>query len=199
MGTQNPSNPNSRHQTTLVPTVPEGFGAHPVNIRLAIRSDLEPLRDLYNEIIAEGGFTGHLDPLTQEDRLEWFEEHQAKDFPLVVAQGAPGLEGYGSISPWRKGRRALDGTVEVSLYLGPISRGRGIGHALLSDLVGRAREAGHAKILAVVFDTNRPSLRLLEGFGFSRWGHLPDVVNLPTGRCGHVLLGLDLLASGALN
>ena len=150
-------------------------------LRSGYADDLHDLWRLYNGIVAEGSFTGHLDPR----------------FPLIVASDDLGIVGYATISPWREGRRALDGTVEASVFLAPRARGRGLGRKLLTEIVSKARALGHEKILAIVFDTNAASLGLLESLGFERWGHLPGTATLPTGRCGHFMLGFDLLAAGA--
>ena len=157
-------------------------------------ADLESLWNLYNGIIIEGGFTGHLDPLPIEDRREWLQEHMDPRYPLLVVRDSSGLVGYGSISPWRAGRRALDPTVEVSIYLAPSARSKGIGGTLLTELVSKARALGHGKMIAIVFDINESSLKLCESRGFRRWGHIPDSAILASGRCGSVVMGLDLLA-----
>jgi phosphinothricin acetyltransferase len=167
-------------------------------VRSGSPEDLHALWALYNAIVAEGLFTGHLDPLPLSDRCQWLEEHMDPRFPLLVAHDAEGLAGYGTLSPWRAGRRALDGTVEASVFLAPRARGRGLGRTLLTEIVYKARAIGHEKVLAVVFDTNAASLGLLESLGFERWGHLPGTARLPAGRCGHFMLGFDLLSGGAV-
>lgn len=166
------------------------------NLRAGSRGDLEALWNLYNGIIAEGGFTGHLDPLPVEDRREWLEEHLDPRHPLLVVEDASGIAGYGTISPWRAGRRALDPTVEVSVYLAPRARSLGIGGRLLTELVAKARARGHGKMIAIVFDINEASLKLCESRGFRRWGHIPGSALLASGPCGSVLMGLDLVATG---
>jgi phosphinothricin acetyltransferase len=166
-------------------------------LRSGYADDLHDLWRLYNGIVAEGSFTGHLDPLPLSDRRRWLEGHLDPRFPLIVASDDLGIVGYATISPWREGRRALDGTVEASVFLAPRARGRGLGRKLLTEIVSKARALGHEKILAIVFDTNAASLGLLESLGFERWGHLPGTATLPTGRCGHFMLGFDLLAAGA--
>jgi L-amino acid N-acyltransferase YncA len=157
-------------------------------------ADLEPLWRLYNDIVAEGGFTGHVDPLPIEDRREWLREHLDPRYPLVVVEDASGVVGYGSISPWRAGRRALDPTVEVSIYLNPGARSKGLGGALLTDLVSKGRLLGFGKMIAIIFDINQSSLKLCESRGFRRWGHIPGSAMLASGPCGSVVMGLDLLA-----
>ena len=171
----------------------DGLVVTGTSLRLAVWPDLESLWKLYNDIIAEGGFTGHLDPLPIEDRRAWLEEHMDVRHPLLVAEDPTGIVGYGSISPWRAGRRALDPTVEVSVYLAPRARSRGLGRLLLTEFVSRAKALGHGKMIAIVFDVNTGSLRLCESVGFQRWGHIPGSAMLATGPCGSVVMGLDLL------
>jgi len=164
-------------------------------LRPGSMADLEDLRTLYNDIIAEGGFTGHLDPLPIEDRRAWLEEHMDHRYPILVVEDASGIAGYGTISPWRAGRRALDPTVEVSIYLAPRARSMGLGRLLLREFVSRSKALGHGKMIAIVFDVNAGSLWLCESCGFGRWGHIPGSAMLATGPCGSVVMGLDLLAS----
>ena len=168
--------------------MPRGFSLRP-----GCLDDLAPLWKLYNGIILEGGSTGHLDPLPIEDRRVWLDEHLDPRYPLLVVEDSTGIAGYGTISPWRAGRRALDPTVEVSIYLAGSARSRGLGKALLTEFVSLARDLGHGKMIAIVFDTNAASLGLCESAGFRRWGHIPGSAILPSGPCGSVLMGLDLL------
>jgi phosphinothricin acetyltransferase len=164
------------------------------SLRPGCLDDLVPLWKLYNDVILEGGSTGHLDPLPIEDRREWLEEHMDPRYPMLVVEDSAGIAGYGTISPWRAGRRALDPTVEVSIYLAASARSMGIGRKLLTEFVSLARDLGHGKMIAIVFDTNAASLGLCESVGFERWGHIPDSAILPSGPCGSVVMGFDLLA-----
>jgi ribosomal protein S18 acetylase RimI-like enzyme len=52
----------------------------------------------------------------------------------------------------------------------PEHRGRGIGHALLTEVERRARDRDCCKITLEVHDTNEGAKRLYESFGFGPWG-----------------------------
>ena len=72
--------------------------------------------------------------------------------PFVVAVNpSEQILGYAYVYPW-KHRAAYRFTVENSIYLGPASTGKGLGQALLAELLDRSRTAGIKEIIAVIAD-----------------------------------------------
>jgi L-amino acid N-acyltransferase YncA len=66
--------------------------------------------------------------------------------------------------------------VESSIYLGPAAMGRGLGAALMEDLIARCREAGLKEIIAVIADQGaEASLGLHTKFGFTESGRMGKV------------------------
>jgi phosphinothricin acetyltransferase len=63
-------------------------------------------------------------------------------------------------------RPAYAGVVEHSVYVGPAARGRGVGAALLSALIGSTEAAGIWTIQSGVFPENAASLAVHERAGF---------------------------------
>lgn len=63
-------------------------------------------------------------------------------------------------------RPAYDGVAEYSVYVAPPAHGRGVGRALLTELLARARRAGVHKVTSRVFPENTASLALAERLGF---------------------------------
>jgi L-amino acid N-acyltransferase YncA len=61
------------------------------------------------------------------------------------------------------------------VYVSPRAQGRGLGTALLSDLVARARAAGVHAMLACIAGGNARSVRLHERHGFVVNGTLREV------------------------
>jgi ribosomal protein S18 acetylase RimI-like enzyme len=61
-------------------------------------------------------------------------------------------------------------TPELAIAVVPSKRGRGIGEALLKELLERAREAGHERITLCVDRENEGAIRLYEKHGFERVG-----------------------------
>jgi len=70
--------------------------------------------------------------------------------------------GYGFVAP---------DVPELSIGVLPDARGRGVGTALLSDLLAHARAAGHPSVSLSV-ETDNPAVHLYERFGFVRVGYV---------------------------
>jgi phosphinothricin acetyltransferase len=95
--------------------------------------------------------------------------------PYVVAIDEGEVVGYAYASAWRT-RPAYRNTVESSIYVAPGRHGRGIGSALLAELVARCAKAGLAQMVAVIGNSaNAGSIRLHEGQGFEHVGVLRNV------------------------
>ena len=54
-------------------------------IRRATRSDVAAITGIYNEAIAEGGFTGDTVPVSIRSQEAWFAEHQNR-YAVFVAE-----------------------------------------------------------------------------------------------------------------
>ena len=83
--------------------------------------------------------------------------------------------GYASLSPYRDFDAYLQ-TVELSVYVAPENRGRGIASALMDAVLTMAREdAGTHTVVSVIAGGNTASVRLHEKFGFTYSGTLHEV------------------------
>lgn len=80
---------------------------------------------------------------------------------------------------------AAEGAPEVAVSVLPGHRGRGIGTALLSSLIGRCRELGYPALSLSVQRAN-PAVRLYERLGFREVSGSREeaVMALPLGGCG---------------
>ena len=160
-------------------------------IRAATPADLQSITDIYNEAIAEGGFTGDLDPLSLENRRAWFGEHQAP-YAVFVKTVAGAVAGYAALSPYRKGRRAFAGTCEISYYVARPRRGAGIGGELVRHALERAGALGFTTVLAVILECNGRSIALLRKAGFAISGRLPRVARIEGEYLDHLYLSRTL-------
>ncbi len=113
-------------------------------------------------IYAEG-----LDQGTFEERVpdweEWDKGHLAA--PRLVALADDGVLGWAALSPVSR-RECYRGVTEVSVYVARAARRRGVGSALLAELVRRADEAGIWTIQAGILAGNAASVALHESCGF---------------------------------
>jgi len=142
-------------------------------IRPASPSDLPAINDIYNFYVVNSTATYQEDPETLENRQAWFNRH-GPAHPVTVARLGDTVAGWASLSPYHP-RSAYRRTVECSVYVDSASNRRGVGRALMVDLVSRARAGGHHSIIALIDAEQAPSLALHESLGFVRVGHLCEV------------------------
>jgi L-amino acid N-acyltransferase YncA len=91
----------------------------------------------------------------------------AKGLPYIVAESGGRVLGYAYAGPYRT-RSAYRFSLEDSIYVAPDLGRRGIGRALLTELVDRAAAGGYRQMVAVIGDTdNAPSIKLHEACGFT--------------------------------
>jgi L-amino acid N-acyltransferase YncA len=151
-------------------------GAVPL-IRHATEADLARVVEIYNFAIPGRMATADTELVTPEARRDWFRAHTPGRSPLWVAQEQGRVMAWLSLNPFY-GRPAYAATKEVSVYVDPTARRRGLARALLGHAVGNALAIGVKTLLGFVFAHNTPSIELFRAFGFERWGELPRVAVL---------------------
>jgi phosphinothricin acetyltransferase len=144
-----------------------------VLLRDATRDDLAAINDIYNHYVLHSTCTYQIEPSTAQERLEWFAAHGPLH-PVTVAVLDDETVGWGSLSPFHP-RAAYARTVENSVYLRHDRRARGLGSAILADLVERARRLGHHTIMAGIDADQTASVALHRKFGFAPVAHLREV------------------------
>ena len=163
-----------------------------MEIRLASTDDLAAINSIYNQSIATGYSTCDTAPISLQERGNWFAEHASPNNPVYVAVADKQVIGWIALSAYRKGRKALEKTVEVSYFIDENFRGHGIGSQLLQHALNSAETIGLHNIFAILLETNAVSLALLDKFKFKKWGHLPDVAELNGKLVGQMFYGLKL-------
>lgn len=142
-------------------------------IRRACVEDVPDITRIYNYAIEHTTATFDTEPKTVNDWLVTFREH-GDIYPIIVAVLDSQVVGWGLIRPFGE-RKAYRYTVENAVYVDCDYQGRGLGSALLGELVSISREAGFHAMLALVVGGNDASLRLHEKFGFERVGVMKEV------------------------
>ncbi|NAS27048.1 GNAT family N-acetyltransferase [Herbidospora sp. NEAU-GS84] len=107
------------------------------------------------------------------DPAAW-EAKAGTGWPFLVAEVGGVVAGFGYAGPYRP-KPAYRHTVEDSLYISPEHTGRGLGRALLRELIVRSREAGARQMIAVIADAQPASVGLHVAEGFTEAGRLRDV------------------------
>jgi L-amino acid N-acyltransferase YncA len=159
-----------------------------MNIRDATIEDLPAVVAIYNTTVPTRMVTADTEPVSVASRQKWYAEHSPNRRPLWVAQEDGHIAGWLSYSSFY-GRPAYDRTCEVSVYLAPEYRRRGLGTTLVRKCIEHAPQIGVNTLVGFIFAHNEPSLRLFEKLGFSRWGHLPRVAVLDNVERDVVIVG----------
>ncbi|CAG2180043.1 unnamed protein product, partial [Oppiella nova] len=134
--------------------------------RNATLDDLPKIVEIYNSTIASRMVTADTEPVTLESRPLWMIEDQ--HYSTV---------GWASFQSFY-GRPAYDATVEISIYLDPLQRGKGLGTQVLQHCIESSPLFEIKTLLGFIFAHNEPSLRLFKHFGFEEWAHFPNVALL---------------------
>ena len=143
-------------------------------IRAADAADLPAILAITNDAILNGTALWNITPTTLGARRDWMEERQAEGFPILVAERAGRVLGFGSYGRFRP-HEGFSETVEHSLYVDADARGGGVGRALLAALVAHATEAGRHVMIGGIEAGNAASIALHEQAGFTRAALLPQV------------------------
>ena len=139
-----------------------------MELRLATLDDAEAIRAIYNLEVTTSTVTFDLVPRTTEAQRAWQAERSGARAVLVaVDDGA--VVGFGSLSPWRD-RPAYATTVEDSVYVHRDHHQRGIGRALLNELVATATRHGFHACMARIVGGHDASIALHAGCGFEVMG-----------------------------
>ena len=134
-----------------------------MHIRVLDESDWPAVALIYEEGIATGDATFEIGVPTWE---RWDAAHSSL---RLVAEDGGAVVGWAALSPYSD-RCCYRGVAEESVYVGAAARGRGVGRALLSELIARAEAEGYWTLLAGVFPENERSLALHQALGFKILG-----------------------------
>lgn len=164
-------------------------------MRDAKLEDLAAIVEIYNSTIPSRIVSADTEPVSVEQRLPWFHEHDPSRRPILVTEEEGETVGWISLSDFYDGRPAYYGTAEIGIYVREGHRGRGIGKHMLEETIRRAPELGIKTLTAGAFDGNEPSLCLFERFRFERWARFPRVAELDGKEHDLVVLGRRLQTS----
>src|SRR6478609_913417 len=108
--------------------------------RDAALEDMPRIVHIYNTTVPTRLVTADTEPVTVQSRINWFNEHNSETRPLWVIQQTSSSEIIGWVSFQSfYGRPAYQATVEISIYLDPSVRGKGIGKFVLQYSIAKAK------------------------------------------------------------
>ena len=140
----------------------------PIRVRLAVRTDAEAIRRIYNHEVENTTATMDLVPRTLVDQEEWLAARTGA-FAAIVADLDGEVVGFASLSPYKE-RAAYRPTVEDSVYVRRDMGRRGIGRLLLVELLDRAAGSGFHSVMARIEAGGEASRALHAACGFREVG-----------------------------
>lgn len=140
-----------------------------ITLRAAREEDLAAILHIYNDAILNSTAVYHYQAHTPEMRLDWFRQKQAEGMPVLVSAEAGAVTGFSTYGPFRAWA-AYKYTAEISVYIHPEHRGKGIARLHYARLLELAQEQQLHVLVAGIDADNEASIRLHRRFGFTEAG-----------------------------
>jgi len=146
-----------------------------VEIRPAKPDDLAAVHAIYSHHVLKGLASFEEVPPAREEIARRYQDVTSSGLPWIVAQYGDRIAGYGYCALYRT-RSAYRYSLEDSIYVHHEMHGRGIGSALLAELIRLCEAAGYRQLIAVIGDSaHAASINLHAAAGFVRVGTLRSV------------------------
>jgi L-amino acid N-acyltransferase YncA len=139
-------------------------------IRPSSDDDLPAITAIYAHHVLHGTGSFETEPPSLADMTARRADVLSKGLPYLVVDhdGKIGGFAYGN---WFKPRPAYRYSVEDSIYMAPDLQRRGLGRALLAELMTQFEAVGIRKVMAIVGDSaNTGSVCIHRAFGFTQVG-----------------------------
>lgn len=143
-------------------------------VRRAIAGDAAAVTAIYAHHVAHGTATFDTVAPPEEFWRKKIAAHQQQGWPFLVTERNGEVAGYAYASRFRD-RAAYAHTCENSIYISEGLTGQGLGHALLGELIGAARQAGFEQMIAVIGGGEPASVALHRKLGFVEAGRMRHV------------------------
>ena len=148
-----------------------------MRVRDASTDDVSSITAIFNELIGSRTVTWSETEDSVDDRTRWLAGQHDAGYPVLVAvdeSDARNVLGFASYGEFRDNERwpGYRYTVELSIHVDEAHWGRGVGRALMTELLDRARRAGKHVMVAAVDGENHESVAFHERMGFVTVGRL---------------------------
>ena len=132
-------------------------------------SHANAILDIFNEAIVNSTAIYDYKPRALDSMAGWFSVKDAGSFPVIGAienDQLLGFASYGTFRAWS----AYKYSVEHSVYVHADHRGKGVGLALMHELIAAARQQEYHTMIGGIDLTNTGSITLHEKLGFVHAG-----------------------------
>ena len=139
-------------------------------IRPSRDEDLDAITRIYGHHVLHGTGTFETTPPTVADMTGRRADVLGKHLPWLVVEEQGQVLGF-AYGNWFKPRPAYRYSVEDSIYLAPDAAGKGLGRALMAELLATLERGGIRKVMAVIGDSaNAGSVGVHTAAGFEHIG-----------------------------
>ena len=145
-----------------------------MDIRDVQESDADAIAAIYGHHVLHGTASYDLEPPPAEFHRDKIRRIHAAGWPFIVAEAVGEVAGYAYVTQFRD-RAAYRFTAEDSIYVHPEGMRRGIGKALLDELLRRSAAFGFRTVIAVIGGAEPASIALHAKCGFREAGRLHAV------------------------
>jgi len=144
-------------------------------VRLAVAADFPAIQAIYAHHVLRGLASFEEEPPALDEMRRRHDDVVSRALPWLVADFGGTVAGYGYCAPYRA-RSAYRYALEDSVYVRDGMHNRGIGAALLAELIRRCEGLGYRQLIAVIGDSaHAASIALHASQGFLRVGTLRSV------------------------
>jgi phosphinothricin acetyltransferase len=173
------------------------IGAEHLHVRDASDGDMAAVQRIYVHHVLKGLATFEEEPPSTEELLSRRSAIVALGLPYLAAELDGAVVGYAYAAVYRT-RPAYRYTIEDSVYVADGFGGRGIGRALLAELIARCETGPWRQMIAVIGDSgNAASIAVHRSLGFEHAGTLGSV-GFKLGRWVDTVLMQRALGQGGL-
>ena len=140
-------------------------------IRDGTEGDAAAITAIYAHHVLHGTASYDTEPPSIDDTLAKIRRITGAGWPFIVAEQNGDVAGYAYVTQFRD-RAAYAWMSENSIYVHPDWQGRGIGKALLHELLKRAEAFGFRQMAAVIGGAEPASIALHASCGFREVGRI---------------------------
>jgi len=138
-------------------------------IRQATEKDLEDILEIYNEAILNTTAVYAYKAHTINERKQWYDKKMQEGYPILVFEENDKVMGFATFGPFRAWP-AYKYTIEHSIYVHDQYRNKGIGTALVKEIIRISNEREFATIVAGIDEANEMSIKMHKKLGFKYSG-----------------------------
>jgi len=147
----------------------------PPVIRDARTADIPTITRIYGHAVIKGTASFEIEPPTEAEMTHRYDVLREGKFPYLVAEVEGAVAGYAYAGPYRT-RPAYRWSVEDSIYVDPAAQRRGVGRALMTQLIQASEARGFRQMIAVIGDSAQiASIELHRAAGFYYVGNIQNV------------------------